>query len=46
MDAAIVGVEILEHWQRFKVYGMSLERYLGEGNIELLKRKVESYIEI
>ena len=42
VDAAIVGVEILEHWQRLKVYGMPLERYFGEGKIELLKREVES----
>ena len=42
VDMAIIGVEILEHWQRLKVHGMSLERYLGEGSMELLKREVES----
>ena len=42
VDPAVAGVEILEHWQRLKVHGMSLERYLGEGNMELLKREVES----
>ena len=42
VDPAVVGVEILEHWQRLKVHGMSLERYLGEGKMELLKREVES----
>ena len=42
VDQAIVGVEILEHWQRLKVHGMSLERYLGEGYMELLKCEVES----
>lgn len=42
VDAAIVGVEVLEHWQRLKVHGMSLERYLGEGKMELQKREVES----
>ncbi len=42
VNPAIVGVEILEHWQRLKVHGMSLERYLGEGKMELLKREVES----
>ena len=36
------GLEILEHWQRLKVHGMSLERYMGEGKMELLKREVES----
>lgn len=38
----VVGVEVLEHWQRLKVHGMSLERYLGAGKMELLKREVES----
>ncbi len=42
VNPAVVGVEVLEHWQRLKVHGMSLERYLGEGSIELLKREVES----
>ena len=42
VDAAIVGVEILEYWQRLKVHGMSLDRYLGDGKIELLRREVES----
>ena len=42
VDAAVVGVEILEHWQRLKVHGMSLQRYLGEGKMEQLKREVES----
>ena len=37
VDEAIMGVEILKHWQRLKVHGMSLDRYLGEGEIELLK---------
>ncbi len=37
VDSAVVGVEILEHWQRLKVHGMSLERYLGDGKMELLK---------
>lgn len=42
VDAAVVGVEILEHWQRLKVHGMPLERYLGDGKMELLQREVES----
>lgn len=42
VDPAVVGVEVLEHWQCLKVHGMSLERYLGEGSMELLKREVES----
>ena len=46
VDAAVVGVEILEHWQRLKVHGMSLERYLGDGKIELLRWEVESSTKI
>ena len=42
VDPAVVGIEILEQWQRLKVHGMPLERYLGEGKMELLKREVES----
>ncbi len=37
-----MGVEVLEQWQRLKVHGMLLERYLGPGKLELLKREVES----
>ncbi len=46
VDPAVVGVEILENWQRVKVHGMPLERYLGERKMELLRRKVESATEI
>lgn len=42
IDDAVIGVEILEHWHRLKVHGMSLDRYFGPGNMELLKREVES----
>lgn len=42
VDNAVVGVEGLEQWQRLKVHGLSLERYLGSGKVELLKREVES----
>lgn len=42
VDNAVVGVEVLEKWQRLKVQGMSLERYLGLGKIKLLKREVKS----
>ena len=42
VDQDIVGVEILEHWQCLNVHRMSLERYLGEGSMDLLKREVES----
>ena len=46
IDDAVVGVEVLEQWHRLKVHGMSLERYLGPGNMELLEREVESSIGI
>ena len=42
IDDAVIGVEVLEQWHRLKVHGMSLERYLRPGNMELLKREVES----
>lgn len=42
VDDAVVGVEIMEHWQRLKVHGMSLARYLGPDKMELFKREVES----
>lgn len=43
---SVVGIEILEHWQRLKVHGLSLERYLGDGKMNLLKREVELSIGI
>lgn len=42
VDNAVVGVEVLEQWQRLKVHGMPLDRYVGLGKMELLKREVES----
>lgn len=42
VDPAVVGIEVLKHWQRLKVHGMPLEEILGEGKIELLRREVES----
>ena len=42
INYVVVGEEILEQWQCFKVYGMSLERYMRPGKMGLLKRKVES----
>lgn len=35
VDDAVIGVEVLEQWQRLKVHGMSLERYLGPGKMDL-----------
>ena len=42
VDQAVIGAETLERWHRLKVHGMPLERYLGEGKMELFKREVES----
>lgn len=39
---AIIGVEILEYWQCLKVYKMSLDKYLGDGKMELVRQEVES----
>ena len=41
VDNAEVGIEVLEQWQRLKVHGMPLDRYVGLGKMELLKREVE-----
>lgn len=46
MDPAVVGVDVLKHWQRLKVHEMLLEGYLGEGKMELMKREVESAMDI
>ena len=46
IDKRVVGVEVFEHWQQLKVYGMSLARYLGEEKIEVLCREIESSTEI
>ena len=40
VNAAVIG-EALEHWHRLKVHGMPLERYLGEGKMELFRKEVE-----
>ena len=42
VDKKVIGIEALERWQRLKVHGMSLARYLGEGKMELLCREIES----
>ena len=42
VDEKVIGIEALERWQRLKVHGMSLARYLGEGKMELLRREIES----
>lgn len=42
VDAAVISAETLEYWQRLKVHGMPLDRYLGEGRMEIFKREVKS----
>ncbi len=42
VDVEVIGVEALEHWQRLRIHGMSLARYLEEGKMDLLCRKIES----
>ncbi len=42
VDPGVIGVEALERWQRLKVHGMSLARYLGKGKMEVLCREIES----
>ena len=42
VDDKVTGIEALERWQRLKVHGMSLARYLGEGKMELLCQEIES----
>ena len=42
VDAAVIGAETLEHWHCLKVHGMSLDRYLGKGRMEIFRREVES----
>ena len=42
IDEAVIGVKALERWQRLKVHGMPLARYLGEGKMELLCREIKS----
>ena len=41
-DEKVIGIEALERWQRLKMHGMSLARYLGEGKMELLRREIGS----
>ena len=36
IDEKVIGIEALEQWQKLKVHGMPLARYLGEGKMELL----------
>lgn len=46
IDQAVIGAKTLERWHSLKVYGISLERYLGEGKIELFRWEVKFSTEI
>ncbi len=46
VDAGVICVEALEHWQRLKLNEISLAWYLGEGKMELICRDVELSIGI
>lgn len=40
VDVIVVGIKILKHWQYFKVYKISLDKYLNDYKIELLRQKI------
>lgn len=42
IDQVISRVEILKHWQHFKMHEISLKKYLEEERIKFLKYKVKS----
>ena len=46
IDNTVVRVEILEQWQRLKIYGILFNKYLGLRKLEFLKREVEFSIGI
>ena len=46
IDDVVIGMEVLEQWYCLKVYGISLEWYLRQGNMELFKKEVEFLMEI
>lgn len=46
VDEKITGIEALEHWQKLKVYKISLAQYLEKEKIELLCQEIELSIGI
>lgn len=42
VDVTVIGVEALEHWQRLKMHGISLAKYLGEGKMEVFCQEIKS----
>lgn len=46
LDKKKTSIKVLKHWQKFKVYKLSLAQYLEEGKIELFYQKIKLSIEI
>ena len=46
IDNAVIRIKIFEHLYWLKVHGMSLDQYLGPGNMELLRKEVKFSISI
>jgi hypothetical protein len=40
-DAAVRDVEKTEKWRKLRVHGVSLDRYIGEGQLELAREEIE-----
>ena len=40
-DPLIIGVQPIETWTKLKIYGVSLNRYLIQGDLELVKEEIE-----
>lgn len=45
-DQVVIDVEVLKHWHRLKIHGISLEKYLGDRKKELFRREIESLTSI
>lgn len=42
LDPAVASVEKTEKWRKLRVHGVSLDRYLCEGGLELAREEIES----
>lgn len=41
LDPAVVKIEKTEKWRKLRVHGVSLDRYLGDGGLDLAKEEIE-----
>ncbi|KAI7066734.1 hypothetical protein KC331_g1892 [Hortaea werneckii] len=41
LDPAVVKLEKTEKWRKLRVHGVSLDRYLGDGGLDLAKEEIE-----